>query len=52
MRITIEDLSVPENESISFLDTAESLDLQGPSDWSKNVDKYLYEYDEKVDNEC
>ena len=26
----------------SFLETAESLQLDGPSDWSENLDKYLY----------
>lgn len=26
----------------SFLATAESLNLIGPSDWSKNLDDYLY----------
>jgi predicted DNA-binding antitoxin AbrB/MazE fold protein len=27
----------------SFLDTALSLKLEGPEDWSENHDKYLYE---------
>ena len=26
----------------SFLDTAQSLNLDGPADWSENVDSYLY----------
>jgi len=27
----------------SFLDTAMSLNLKGPADWSENLDRYLYE---------
>jgi predicted DNA-binding antitoxin AbrB/MazE fold protein len=26
----------------SFLDTAESLELEGPTDWSQRIDEYLY----------
>ena len=29
-------------ESGSFLDVAESLELEGPPDWSVNLDEYLY----------
>ena len=42
VRIIIENLSSEENELTSFLDTAESLNLDGPSDWSGNLDHYLY----------
>ena len=38
-------LDVPQsngNGSASFLDTAQSLNLDGPADWSTNVDNYLY----------
>jgi len=27
----------------SFLDTAMSIHLDGPADWSENLDRYLYE---------
>ena len=27
----------------SFLDTAMSISLEGPADWSENLDRYLYE---------
>ena len=27
----------------SFLQTARGLDLDGPADWSENLDEYLYE---------
>jgi len=29
--------------SESFLDTAMSIELEGPADWSENLDRYLYE---------
>ena len=38
-------LDIPETRTdtgSSFLDTAENLKLDGPADWSSNVDKYLY----------
>lgn len=41
VRITVE----PEKrvgESRSFLSTARSLDLEGPSDWSDRLEEYLY----------
>lgn len=40
--ITVE---VPESDAKgngSFLDTAQGLNLDGPADWSENVDSYLY----------
>ena len=42
VRIVIDNLSDENNELTSFLETAESLQLDGPSDWSENLDKYLY----------
>jgi predicted DNA-binding antitoxin AbrB/MazE fold protein len=42
VRIIIENLSSEENELTSFLDTAEALNLDGPSDWSLNIDHYSY----------
>ena len=38
-------LDVPESDAKgngSFLDTAQGLDLDGPADWSENLDSYLY----------
>jgi predicted DNA-binding antitoxin AbrB/MazE fold protein len=42
VRITVEPISAEEGQQASFLDTACSLNLQGPPDWSVNFDKYLY----------
>lgn len=42
VRITIEILPPSEHETVSFLQTARSLNLDGPLDWSTNIDKYLY----------
>ena len=41
VRIVFDNLSDENNELTSFLETAESLQLDGPSDWSENLDKYL-----------
>lgn len=42
VRITIETVQPgPENQS-SFLRTARSLNLDGPTDWAVNLDTYLY----------
>jgi hypothetical protein len=41
VRLTVEVLP-PAQAPASFLDTARSLDLQGPPDWSANLDSYLY----------
>ena len=40
--VTVRALPLSETQE-SFLDTALSLELQGPADWSENVDKYLNE---------
>ena len=42
VQLTIETVTPEEQETVSFLQTARSLNLDGPSDWSVNVDKYLY----------
>ncbi len=42
VRITIESLQPAEREAPSFLRTARALELEGPPDWSENVDAYLY----------
>jgi predicted DNA-binding antitoxin AbrB/MazE fold protein len=43
VKITIEIVSPAKiNKPQSFLQTARSLQLEGPSDWSENLDHYLY----------
>jgi predicted DNA-binding antitoxin AbrB/MazE fold protein len=38
--VTTPDISEPRE---SFLGTAMSIHLEGPADWSENLDRYLYE---------
>ena len=42
VRITVEGIADQKDDGVSFLDTARSLDLDGPADWSQNIDAYLY----------
>jgi len=43
VRITVELAEPnPERRKASFLDTARSLKLQGPPDWSSRFEEYLY----------
>ena len=42
VRMTIETMPPAEGETASFLQTARALNLDGPSDWSANLDDYLY----------
>lgn len=42
VRITFETIPPATDETTSFLRTARSLNLDGPSDWSVNLDTYLY----------
>lgn len=42
VRITIDSSEQPEEKTMSFLDTAASLNLEGPSDWSERFEDYLY----------
>ncbi|HEU0300386.1 MAG TPA: hypothetical protein VFR37_13045 [Longimicrobium sp.] len=42
VRVTIETEQDEQRPRKSFLDTAESLRLDGPTDWSTRVDAYLY----------
>ena len=42
VRVTLEIMSTPSNEPCSFLQTARSLELEGPADWAANLDHYLY----------
>jgi hypothetical protein len=43
VRLTIEDTPIDgKGQPFSFLDTAESLELEGPADWSERFEDYLY----------
>jgi hypothetical protein len=42
VRITIEAAKPPDSQPKSFLETAQSLNLDGPADWSERLDDYLY----------
>jgi len=42
VRVTVETLPDAELPPKSFLRTARSLKLDGPADWSSNLDHYLY----------
>ena len=42
VRLTVEPLCNKPPGQVSFLQTARSLKLDGPADWSENIDKYLY----------
>ena len=42
VRITIEKVTSSRADKASFLDVARSLNLDGPPDWSANIDTYLY----------
>ena len=42
VRLTVEVLPAAEVLPPSFLRTARSLELNGPADWSANLDTYLY----------
>jgi len=41
VKITIEAGSPTQVRKLSFLQTAKALKLDGPSDWSENIDEYL-----------
>ena len=42
VRLTVEPLPDGLKKAGSFLGTARALNLEGPPDWSANLDKYLY----------
>lgn len=42
VRIVLETIPEAEAKPISFLRAARSLKLNGPADWSTNLDAYLY----------
>ena len=43
VRITVEQVKVKRAKKKSFLDTARSIKIDAPADFSTNVDKYLYQ---------
>ncbi len=50
VRITVETLPPTKERPRSFLQTASALQLEGPADWSANIDNYLYgDREEKID---
>nr|WP_239121721.1 antitoxin AF2212-like protein [Spirulina major] len=42
VEITIKTVENGDREPVSFLEVARSFELEGPTDWSENLDKYLY----------
>lgn len=42
VKIIVETVSAAEAKKDSFLRTAKALNLDGPPDWSANIDEYLY----------
>jgi predicted DNA-binding antitoxin AbrB/MazE fold protein len=50
VRITIEPAATSAQESESFLRVAQSLNLDGPPDWSSRLDEYLYGGNGTVDD--
>jgi hypothetical protein len=42
VRITVETVTPSAEQPASFLDTARTLNLEGPRDWSANFHQYLY----------
>ena len=42
VRMTIETMLPAQGNAASFLRTARPLNLNGPPDWSANIDEYLY----------
>ncbi len=47
VKITVETEEEPKIKRLSFLQTARSLQLEGPSDWSLNLEGYLYKGNKK-----
>lgn len=42
LRITVEEKEPEPKVTRSFLQTARSLELEGPADWSARIEEYLY----------
>ncbi len=51
VRITIETDEEGTNTPETFLKAARGLQLEGPEDWSQNVDDYLYHSTDTVDDD-
>jgi AF2212-like protein len=49
VRITIEASEPPTEKTLSFLDTAASLNLEGPADWSQRFENIRQRLDESVE---
>ena len=49
VRVTIESANTPDKKTQSFLKTARSLRLEGPSDWSARLEDYLYGIEGRLD---
>lgn len=49
VQIIISAVSPERDEPVSFLQVARALNLEGPPDWSINLDKYLYDLDDEKD---
>ena len=47
VRITIETVEPSTEKVRSFLDTARSLNLDGPPDWAMNIEAYLYDGEDR-----
>jgi predicted DNA-binding antitoxin AbrB/MazE fold protein len=45
VRIVVEIPDAEAEKAVSFLDTARSLNLEGPPDWSERFEEYLYDRD-------
>lgn len=43
VRITVEQVKVKRTKTKSFLETAKSIKINTPSDFSANIDEYLYQ---------
>lgn len=50
VRVTIEAAEVTEPQAGSFLRTAQTLQLEGPPDWSARLEDYLYSKTSEVDD--
>jgi hypothetical protein len=46
VRIVVEIPDAEAEGAVSFLDTARSLNLEGPPDWSERFEEYLYDRDQ------
>lgn len=49
VQIIVSTVSGNSKEPVSFLRVARALNLEGPPDWSANLDKYLYDLHDEQD---